>query len=199
MDSLKPAGLPAPAARTLDAPAAALEGGALPDAKVDSVELSLHGPPDNPVIPMPGPRINKLEKAERYTNNVLVHLMGSDTPALLSIWANLGSLPGCLAPVLGAFNLLNTGTGIASIVLDTRETIATCTNKKATKLDKIMDVGHLLGGDVVSTLASMVPMVASLANPLAMGFFVGGQLLGLALDGVKTIYDVKREGQQSAH
>jgi hypothetical protein len=163
----------------------------------DTVELSSPSvlPPQ---IIKPTAKINKLEAAERATNDLLVHLACSDTPAMLSIWANLGTLPSALTGVLGVFNVFNTATGVVSIALDSRETLGTFRNPKATKLDKIVDLVHLVGGDMVSTAASMVPLVASLASPLSMGIFVGGQLLGLGLDVAKTIYDAKRKGQQSA-
>lgn len=51
---------------------------------------------------------------------------------------------------------------------------------------------------LVSTAASMVPLVAPLSSPLAMGFFVGSQLLGLGMDVLECVYDIKRKNQQSA-
>ena len=60
-----------------------------------------------------------------------------------------------------------------------------------------MDVAHLVAGDILSTVASMTPLVFPLSNPLAMGFFVGGQAVGIGLDIAKTVYDFKRKGQQS--
>jgi hypothetical protein len=143
------------------------------------------------------PKLNRFEAAERGTNDILVHLACSDTPAVLSIWANLGNLPHCLVPALNAFNVLNTATGIASIALDSRETYKCLTSSKSTKMDKIVDVAHLIGGDLVSTAASMVPLIAPVMGPIALTFFAGGQLLGLGLDLAKTIYDAKRKGQQS--
>ncbi|MHC9541713.1 MAG: hypothetical protein AB9903_19580 [Vulcanimicrobiota bacterium] len=144
------------------------------------------------------PGFNKFEAAERATNDILVHLVASDTPAVLSIWANLGTLPHALVPALGFFNMFNTATGVVSIGLDSREAYQTLKNPNATKMDKIMDVTHLVAGDVVSTLGSLVPLVAPLTSPVAMGVFVGGQLLGLSMDIAKSIYDAKRKGQQSA-
>jgi len=145
------------------------------------------------------PRFNKLEAAERATNDVLVHLVASDTPAVLSIWANLGTLPHALVPALGFFNAINTATGVVSIAMDSRETFKTVRNPHATKMDKIVDVSHLVAGDVFSTIGSMVPLVAPLTTPVAMGVFVGGQLMGLGMDIFKSVYDAKRKGQQSAY
>ncbi|MCE1245728.1 MAG: hypothetical protein LWY06_03695 [Firmicutes bacterium] len=143
--------------------------------------------------------VNKGEMAARYTNNILLHLVGSDTPALMSIAANAGTLPSFLAPLLGPFNAINTATGIASIAADMRETAGTFRNPSATKMDKIMDASHLVLGDMVSTAASMLPMVTPLTSPVVMTMFVGGQLLGLGMDVAKTAYDISRNGQQSAY
>lgn len=144
------------------------------------------------------PEFSRFEATERATNDVLVHLIASDTPGVLSIWANVGTLPHALVPALGFFNMFNTATGVVSIALDSRETYKTVNNQKATKMDKIMDVTHLIAGDIVSTAASMVPLMAPLTSPAAMTLFVGGQLLGLGMDVAKSIYDAKRKGQQSA-
>lgn len=169
-------------------------------AKEDSVVLNAEKPAIS-ITPekIISSKINKFEAAERATNDVIVHLFCSDTPAVMSMWANLGTLPLSLLPALDFFNMINTATGVLSIAMDGRETFKTVTNPKATKMDKVMDVTHLIAGDVVSTVGSMVPLVASLNSPIALGVFVGGQLLGLGMDIVKTVYDGKRKGQQSAH
>ena len=155
-----------------------------------------------PATPVPagaaGQPVNRVEKYSRYLNNVVVHILGGHPPAVASIAANLGKLPSWAAPMLKPLNVVNSVTGWASIVLDTRETIFCLRNPKATRKDKIMDVVHLLAADVLSTAASMVPLLMPLTNPFAAGFFVGGQVLGMALDVVKTRYDAKRNGQQSA-
>jgi hypothetical protein len=143
--------------------------------------------------------INHKEEAARYTNNLLLHLGVSDTPAVLSIIANYGMLPASFNPALTVFNSLNAATGVAAIAADIRETAGTLRNPNATKTDKVMDVVHLVGGDVVSTAASLLPLVASMNTPLAQGVFIGGQLLGIGLDVAKTAYDFSRKGQQSAH
>ncbi|MBS2034272.1 hypothetical protein JST97_04760 [bacterium] len=142
--------------------------------------------------------IHRGEQAARYTNNLVLHLGVSDAPAIMSIAANYGVLPPSMNGVLAVFNTLNTATGVIAIAADIRETRGTFKNPKATKLDRTMDMVHLLAGDVVSTAASMLPLVTSLQNPIAMTAFVGGQLLGVALDTSKTVYDFKRKGQQSA-
>lgn len=142
--------------------------------------------------------IHRGEQAARYTNNLILHLGVSDAPAVMSIAANYGVLPPSMNGVLAVFNTLNTATGVIAIAADIRETRGTFKNPKATKLDRTMDMVHLLAGDVVSTAASMLPLVTSLQNPIAMTAFVGGQLLGVALDTSKTVYDFKRKGQQSA-
>jgi hypothetical protein len=142
--------------------------------------------------------INKLEKGARYLNDVAIHLIGSDLPALASIVANLVDLPRWAAPLLGWFNAINSVTGWVSIALDGRETVGCLRNPQSTRTDKLVDVVHLLAGDGISTAASMVPFFAALTNPVALGLFVGGQVLGLGLDLAKTVYDIKRQGQQSA-
>jgi hypothetical protein len=142
--------------------------------------------------------LNKMEMGARYTNNLALHLAFSDGPALLSIAANTTGLPPGLDGALGFFNVFNTFTGVAAIAADIRETRGTFRNPNATQLDKIMDVTHLVAGDVVSTAASLVPVIAPLTGPIAMGFFVGGQLVGVGMDLLKTGYDFKRKGQQSA-
>lgn len=142
--------------------------------------------------------IHRGEQAARYTNNLLLHLGVSDAPAVMSIAANYGVLPPSMNGVLAVFNTINTATGVIAIAADIRETTKTYKNPNATKLDRRMDMVHLLAGDVVSTAASMVPLFTSLQNPIAMTAFVGGQLLGVALDTTKTVYDFKRKGQQSA-
>jgi hypothetical protein len=144
-------------------------------------------------------KVNKGEMAARYTNNILLHLVGSDGPALMSIAANAGNLPHFLAPLLGPFNAINSATGIASIVADMRETAGTFHNPSATKTDKIMDASHLILGDFVSTAASLLPMVTPLTDPIAMTFFVGGQMMGMGMDIAKTAYDISRNGQQSVY
>ncbi|MFN8611952.1 MAG: hypothetical protein U0931_30685 [Vulcanimicrobiota bacterium] len=143
-------------------------------------------------------QIHRGEQAARYTNNLVLHLGVSDAPAVMSIAANYGVLPPSMNGVLAVFNTINTATGIIAIAADIRETRGTFKNPKATRLDRSMDMVHLLAGDVVSTAASMLPLVTSLQNPIAMTAFVGGQLLGVALDTSKTVYDFKRKGQQSA-
>lgn len=154
----------------------------------DKVSIS-HGEPSP---------VNRKEQAARYTNNLILHLGVSDTPAVLSIIANYGFLPASFNPALAVFNSLNAATGVASIVADVRETAGTLRNPKATKTDKVMDIVHLIGGDLVSTAASMLPLVSSMNTPLAQGVFIGGQLLGIGLDVAKTAYDFSRKGQQSA-
>jgi hypothetical protein len=145
-----------------------------------------------------GPQVDQLEKAERYVNNVVFHLLGGDLPALLSIAANLGPLPKWAKTVVPGLNALNTFTGVASVVLDARETYYCLKNSRASRTDKLMDIQHLVIGDGVATIASAVPLFFSLSNPWAMGLFVGGQVLGAASDLGKTYYDIKRQGQQSA-
>lgn len=142
--------------------------------------------------------LNKGEMVARYSNDFAVHLVASDVPGMLSIAANLAPLPRCFGPVLKVANSLNTVTGIAAIASDLRELHGSLRNPRATKLDRAMDIGHLVVGDVLSTIAGAVPLVSSLNQPLAMGCFVGGQVLGLAADLAKTVYDIQRKGQQSA-
>jgi hypothetical protein len=151
-----------------------------------------------PHAPGAKPRVNKVEKAARYTNDVLIHLAGSDLPALSSIAANFAHLPQWAVGALTPLNAINSATGWIAIGLDLRETIFCLRNPKASRTDKLVDVAHLILGDGISTAASMVPLVASISNPIAAGFFVGGQVLGMVLDLGKTIYDHRRQGQQSA-
>lgn len=142
----------------------------------------------------------KAEMAARYTNNVVLHLIGSDGPAALSIAANLVTLPAGLTHFLDAFNVVNTATGVLSIAADLRETHGTFQNPHATELDRRMDVAHLVAGDCLSTAASLTPLITPLAgHPAALAFFVGGQLVGIGMDVAKTVYDFKRKGQQSVH
>ncbi len=142
----------------------------------------------------------KTEMAARYTNNVMLHLIGSDGPAALSIAANLMTLPPGVNHFLDAFNVVNTVTGVVSIAADLRETYGTFQNPHATQLDRRMDVAHLIAGDMVSTAASLTPLITPLAgHPAALAFFVGGQLLGIGMDVAKTAYDFQRKGQQSVH
>lgn len=143
--------------------------------------------------------LNKFEMFERYTNDFLLHLVSSDGPGMLSILLNLGlQIPQFLGDMLVVFNSLNTGTGLVSIGADTRELIGTFKNPKATKKDKIVDVAHLIGGDLVSTAASSVPLVMPLTNPLALNFFIWGQVAGVVMDLYKFKYDISRKGQQSS-
>lgn len=142
--------------------------------------------------------INKMEMTARYTNNIALHLLLSDAPAVMSMVANAGVLPPTFGPVLDAFNTINVATGVVAIAADLRETRGTLLNPNATRLDKTMDVTHLVAGDVLSTVASLTPLVTPLSNPAAMAFFVGGQVVGIGMDIAKTVYDFRRKGQQSA-
>jgi hypothetical protein len=143
-------------------------------------------------------KFSQREMWARYSNNVLLHLVISDAPSALSLVANLTPLPAGFGPVLDFFNSINALTSVAAGVADLRETRATFKNPHATKLDKIMDVSHLIGSDALSAVAAMVPVFCSLNNPAAMALFVGGQVFGIAFDVVKTGYDFHRKGQQSA-
>lgn len=134
------------------------------------------------------------DKAERYANNILLHLVGNDAPSLMSIAANAGTLPPCLAPLLGPLNTVNAAAGVVSIAADLRETAQTFKNPESTKMDKLMDASHLVLGDFVSTAASVLPLITPITTPLAATMFVGGQLLGFGMDVAKTVYDIKREG-----
>lgn len=154
-------------------------------------------PLDKITLSAPAQPINKAEMAERYTNNILLHLGLSDAPAVMAIAANYGSLPAALQPALHALNAVNAITSVAAVAADLRELRGTLKNSHATKLDVAMDLTHLVAGDMLSTAAGLVPVFTPLTNPWASGFFVGGQLLGMALDAVKTGYDFERKGQQS--
>jgi hypothetical protein len=144
------------------------------------------------------PTLNKGEMLARYSSDFAVHLGMSDVPAALSIAANLTPLPPTFAPILQVCNAANTFTGLAAIATDLREIHGSLRNPRATNLDRVVDLGHLVLGDVVSTAASAIPLVAPLSNPWALGLFVGGQVLGIATDIAKTAYDIHRKGQQSA-
>ena len=143
--------------------------------------------------------LNEKEMAARYTNDILLHLVASDVPCVLAILANVISLPSSLAAVVTMSNSLNLATTVVSAAADTRELVGSLKNPGATKMDKAVDLVHFFGCDVVGVATGIMPLVMSMANPIALGTFIGGQLLGVFMDIGKTIYDIKRKGQQSVY
>lgn len=173
----------------------------LPNADVTSAPRDPHPSPTDSVTlgAMVGVKpLNKREMAARYTNNLALHLLFSDTPAVMSMAANVTPLPPGLTGFLDTFNAVNTLTGVVAIAADLREIRGTYRNPHATQTDKLVDVSHLIAGDILSTAASLTPLVTPLSHPLALAFFMGGQAVGIGMDVMKTAYDFKRKGQQSA-
>lgn len=183
-------------------------GGGLPLPQEQLVLPGLPGTPESrpPCETDPSPdhphgceeRINNVERVARYGNDLLVHGLASDVPAVVSIAVTLGM--SVSQRTLDIVNAGNTATGFVAMFADAREIVGTVLNRKATRRDLAVDVGHLIFGDILSTAASTIPLwtPVSLAHPIALSVFVGGQLLGIALDGCKFAYDRKRKGQQSA-
>lgn len=142
--------------------------------------------------------INKFEKGYRIFNAACIQLVLGDGPAVLTMAANTIALPPAVAPFLNVINAVNAATGYIGIAADLRVNYDAMKNPNATKIDRIVDWGHFVIGDLVNTGASMVPLFTTLANPVAYGVFMGGQAVGMLFDAGKLMYDIKREGQQSA-
>lgn len=167
---------------------AATSSGATPNSQVSDVDVAKL---------QTEAEVNKFETGARAVNDLVVHLALSQGAAVTSMVGMMMPIPGWINAV---FAPINTATGVASIVMDLREMRGTFKNPIATKMDRAVDLGHFVLGDIVSTAASMVPAVPGLiSTPVGLGFFFGGQLMGLGLDIFKTAYDFKRRGQQSAY
>lgn len=146
----------------------------------------------------PAPRFSRAEMAARLSGDLLVHLALSDGPNIVGMLANVVHLPPALAPLVGLSNVANTLTGLPALVADVRELRGTLKNPLATATDRRIDWAHLLAGDLLSTVGSLTPFVFPMSHPLALGFFLGSQLVGIGADLAKTAYDWHRQGQQSA-
>jgi hypothetical protein len=156
--------------------------------------VTTQGLPLEKLIPL-----DRKEMALRYTNDVGVHLIANDMPALLDVAAHLVPLPPFLAPVIRIADTLNVVTDLCTFGADGREIAGTLRNKKATKLDRFMDLLHFGVGDLVPLAGTFIPFVASLTNPITLGIWLASQAAGIVMDVVKTGYDIHRKGQQSAH
>ena len=139
------------------------------------------------------------EQTARYANNFLVHLLVSDVPSVVTTAANYTPMPKSWSPALAAFNVINIATSGIALAADLRETHGTLKNPDASKLDKVLDVSHLVASDVVGTASGFIPFFANVHHPLAGALFIGGQALIVATDLAKAAYDIHRKGQQSVH
>ena len=135
------------------------------------------------------------QKYKRMGTDATLLALG-DIPAGVSIAVGLNMLPG-LNPYSDVINAVNALTGYLGLASDLSVARDCISNPDAGKLDKAVDAAHI-GTAFISTGSSMVPLLASLNNPVAMGVFVGGQVLGTVADAAKAVWDYKRGGHQSS-
>jgi hypothetical protein len=129
----------------------------------------------------------------------LLQIAGGDATAMLAIgvdfkwlpWPEWGLFP------LNAFNFLTGAWGIGQNLSVVRDCV---TNEHATRGQKAVDVAEFIN-NLTNTGASILPAFMAIHGPfsLAGALFAGGQVLGMAGDIAKLIYDKRQGGSQSGH
>jgi hypothetical protein len=169
-------------------------------ATTPSTEETTPDPTDTVQISAGAQRSGLHELNGRLVADIALHLGANQAPSVLAMTANFCTLPPALGKALPVLNLLNTVTSAASVARDLQEVRQVYKNPDATRLDRFMDVNHLVAGDLMGLVGGIVPLIPGLAaNQAAMAFSYGAQLLSIGLDVAKTGYDIHRARHPISH
>jgi hypothetical protein len=142
----------------------------------------------------------QLRKMVRFANDAVLQLGLGDAPTAVAVASDLGmlKLSAQTQTALNAINGVNLAMNVVGMALDGKEMHDVFASPTSTKLDKQVEVAHMVLGDAIPTATSILPLVMSnmTANPVINAAFIGTQVLGVAADVAKFAYDVHRGGQQ---
>ena len=145
------------------------------------------------------PHYSKLGETVLVTKDVVGFVFG-DIPTLANVGAHLFPVPVSVKKLFdgpGGANSVFLATSLIGTGIDAHRMVRIFKDPHSTPLERRVELGHLIVSDIIPTATSLIPMLG-MHGPLAQGIFIGTQLAGVASDGAKTVYDIKKARQHQA-
>jgi hypothetical protein len=147
----------------------------------------------------PKPHYSNLSETVLVTKDVVGFVFG-DLPTLAEIGANVLPVPANVKHLFDGPSTANTlflGASLVGTGVDLHRLVKVYKDPDSTSFERKVELGHLILADIIPTATSLIPILG-MHGPLAHGIFVGTQLAGVASDGAKTVYDIKKAKQHRA-